>query len=101
MMVLIYLFIMYLFILKSILQPSHEKQKFISQTLWQTPFWVVKPFGWSSLSKRKMEGNDRASGRENTGKSVLSLCDASLAALVILVPAVPWQPPGQTHCCGL
>lgn len=49
MMVPIYLFIMYLFILKSILQPSHEKQKFISQTLWQTPFWVVQAFGWSSL----------------------------------------------------
>ena len=94
----IYLFIICLLILKSILQPSHEKEKSISQTLWQTPFCMVQPFGWSSLSKRKLEGNDRARGRENTGQSLLSLlCSASLAVLVILVPAVPWQPPGQTH----
>ena len=37
----IYFFIIYLLILKSILQPSHEKEKSISQTLWQTPFCVV------------------------------------------------------------
>ena len=47
----IYFFIIYLLILKSILQPSHEKEKSISQTLWQLSLVIRLSYCQSLASK--------------------------------------------------
>lgn len=91
------LFIIYLLILKSILQPSHEKESlfphFGKLLLCGLDFWVVQ-----SIQKK-----DGRSNRQLQRKGEIQ--DSPSCPFFVVIPSsvshfgisCPWQPPGQTH----